>query len=249
MAGFPSTEATSALIRAAVMGGADIIELGIPYSDPLADGPSIQMAAQRALNGGATFESALACVGQAGVEAPVLAFSYYNPLYARGLARAATDLRRAGFAGAIIPDLPPEEAAPLKSAFDREQLSMTFLVAPTTPVDRARTVAAQSSDFVYVVSRMGVTGVDRGIGAVDELVSRLHAVTDKPLAVGFGVSTPVQAAEIARLADAVVVGSALIDCIAKSSDPTRDLRLLCVGLREACNRPSRDPKVEPPSRP
>jgi tryptophan synthase alpha chain len=238
MAGFPSMKQTPGLIRAALAGGADIIELGIPYSDPLADGPSIQAAAQRALNGGASFDAMLDCVeslnaGRLG--APLLAFSYYNPLYVRGLERCAQDLAAAGFAGAIVPDLPPEEAQPLLSAFEPRGLSVTFLVAPTTPPERARTVAAQCTDFVYVVSRMGVTGADRAIGAgVRELVERLRALTAKPLAVGFGVSSPEQVATVAAVADGVVVGSALVDCIARSPHPARNLQSLCASLRAAC---------------
>lgn len=238
MAGFPSLESTPELIHAAAAGGADMIEVGIPYSDPLADGPTIQMAAQRALEGGATFDAVLACLNASNPRSlgvPLLAFSYYNPLFARGLARSAQDLSAAGFAGAIVPDLPLEEAQPLLSAFEACGLSVTFLVAPTTPLERARAIAARCRDFVYVVSRMGVTGADKHIGAsVRALVERLRPLTDKPLAVGFGVSSPQQVRDVAAVADGVVVGSALIDCIAQSPHPAMDLQSLCASLRTAC---------------
>lgn len=238
MAGFPSLESTLELIRAAVAGGADIIEVGIPYSDPLADGPTIQMAAQRALEGGATFDAMLACLGASNLRSlgvPLLAFSYYNPLFVRGLARSAHELSAAGFAGAIVPDLPPEEAQPLLSAFEACGLSVTFLVAPTTPLERARAIGAKCTDFVYVVSRMGVTGADKKIGAsARALVERLRPLTDKPLAVGFGVSSTEQVAAVAGVADGVVIGSALIDLIAQSRQPARDLQSLCASLRIAC---------------
>jgi tryptophan synthase alpha chain len=220
MAGDPSLEKTSLLLEAAVKGGADIIELGIPYSDPLADGPTIQAAAQRALLGGATFDAVLAMVAsldRAVVHVPLLAFTYYNPVYVRGLDRTARDFARAGFSGAIIPDLPPEESEPASRAFSQEGIGLTFLVAPTTPLERVRSIGERSSDFVYVVSRMGVTGAGRTLGEnVKELVERLRPVVNKPLAVGFGVSTRDHAQAIAQYADGVIVGSALIDRIASA---------------------------------
>jgi tryptophan synthase alpha chain len=233
MAGDPSLAMTPALLAAAVAGGADMIEIGIPYSDPLADGPTIQAAARRALSAGTTFDSVLRMVealDRSVVSAPLIAFTYYNPVFVRGIARTAKDLASAGFAGAIIPDLPPHEAAPIQAAFDAAGIGLTFLVAPTTPIERVRDIAHRSSGFVYVVSRMGVTGVGAELGDnIKDLVDRLRPEVDKALAVGFGVSTPEHARAIAAYADGVIVGSALIDRIAQN--PGREV----AAARDFCN--------------
>ena len=236
-AGYPSLEMTPALIRAACEGGADIVEIGFPYSDPIADGPVIQASSQRALDNGATIELILKTLVTVDVEAPLLAFSYYNPLFVRGVERSATDFAAAGFAGAIVPDLPPEEAGPLADALHKNRLGLTYLVAPTTPPDRAAFVARQSDDFVYVAGRMGVTGAHAA--ADTSLVSRiagLRDVTQKPLAVGFGVSQPEHVAAIAVLADGVIVGSALVEAC-NSPDPVNALKTLCESLRPHLVKP------------
>ena len=234
MAGDPSPELTPSLLVAAAAGGADIIELGLPYSDPLADGPTIQGAAQRALRAGTTFEDVLRAVGaldRTAVQAPIIAFTYYNPLYVRGLAKTAKELAAAGFAGAIIPDLPPEEAEPAEAAFAEAGIGLTFLVAPTTPIERVAAIAPRSSGFVYVVSRMGVTGAGKTLAAdVERLVMRLRSVVDKPLAVGFGISTPAHASTIGSFADGVVIGSALIDRLA-AAPPRKEE----AAVREYCS--------------
>jgi tryptophan synthase alpha chain len=241
MAGDPSLEMTKALLYAASDGGADIIELGIPYSDPLADGPTIQAAAQRALHAATTFDNVLEMVAnldRARAACPILAFTYYNPLFVRGIERTAVCLAKAGFAGAIVPDLPPEESQDARAAFDRHGIGLTFLVAPTTPLDRVRSIAAQSSDFVYVVSRMGVTGARRKLGEnVKKVVEVFRSVVDKPLAVGFGVSTPDHALAIAEYADGVIVGSALIDRVAASPGAESiAVRDYCASLAAAVRR-------------
>ena len=222
MAGDPSLPITAALAEAAVEGGADIIELGIPYSDPLADGPTIAGAARRALLAGTTFDGALeagASIARRLAPVPVLAFSYFNPIFVRGIARVAAELREAGFAGAIVPDLPPEEADPLVAAFADRGLAAVFLIAPTTPDERAARIAQRCTGFVYVVSRMGVTGALGGLGErVKELVVRLRPLTSKPLAVGFGVRSANDARAVASVADGVIVGSALVDRIAAAKD-------------------------------
>jgi tryptophan synthase alpha chain len=213
MAGDPSLPSTFVLAQAAVEGGADVLELGIPYSDPLADGPAIASAAQRALSAGTTFDGVLAMVqvlARRVAPVPLFAFSYYNPIFARGIERAAAEFRQAGLAGAIVPDLPPEEAQPLVDALARERLESVFLVAPTTPAERAARIAEQCTGFVYVVSRMGVTGASVGQRAKD-LVARLRSLTDKPLAVGFGIRTAADAQSVASVADGVIVGSALVE--------------------------------------
>ena len=240
MAGDPTLAHTPALLEAVVDGGADVIELGIPYSDPLADGPTIQGAASRALAAGTTFDSVLALVGGLSAKAksvPLIAFSYFNPVFVRGIERTSADLRAAGFAGAIVPDLPPEEGDSFVAAFRSAGLSLTFLVAPTTPLPRAAHVSALCSDFVYVVSRMGVTGARADLAAdALEMVVRLRSVTNKPLAVGFGISTAEQVRAVAGLADGVIVASALIDRAAAAADAPEVVRNFCRDLAAACRR-------------
>ncbi|HME80794.1 MAG TPA: tryptophan synthase subunit alpha [Candidatus Eremiobacteraceae bacterium] len=230
-AGFPSLAQTPALIMAAIEGGADMIEIGFPYSDPVADGPVIQASSQHALDHGATFDRVLEIAARCAASVPLIAFTYYNPLFARGLVRCAQELHAAGFAGAIVPDLPPEESAPLCDAFARTDLSLTFLVAPTTPLERARAIAARCDDFVYVAGRLGVTGTHAGVDqTVLERVADLRRLMDKPLAVGFGVSRPEEVAQIAAAADGVIVGSAIVQaCVAQ--DPARAVKDLCSSLR------------------
>lgn len=241
MAGDPSLADTPALIEAASAGGADIIELGIPYSDPLADGPTIQAAAQRSLRAGTTFDGVLAMVAKLDrkrVLAPLIAFTYFNPVFVRGVERTARELSAAGFAGAIVPDLAPEEAGGAADTFSANGVPLTFLVAPSTPIERIPMIAQRSSGFVYVVSRMGVTGAGETLDAsVAALVGRLRPLTDKPLAVGFGVSTPEHAKAIAACADGVVVGSALIDAMGIATGNQADAaRAFCAALGSAVSR-------------
>lgn len=240
MAGDPSLADTPALIEAAAAGGADIIELGIPYSDPLADGPTIQAAAQRSLRAGTTFDGALAMIAKLDrkrIAAPLIAFTYFNPVFVRGVERTAQGLSASGFAGAIIPDLPPEEAGGVADIFSASGAPLTLLVAPTTPPERIPMIAERSSGFVYVVSRMGVTGAGQTLdGSVAELVARLRPLTNKPLAVGFGVSTPEHARAIAAYADGVIVGSALIDRVSGAEDKPAAARELCAMLAMASRR-------------
>jgi len=248
VAGDPDAGACVDIVAAARDGGADIIEIGIPYSDPLADGPTIQRAAQRALSKGMTFHRALGVARQAKdrlPDTPLIGFTYYNPVLTRGVSRTAKDFAAAGFDGIIVPDLPPSEAAPLLDAFHAQRVAVTLLVAPTTPDARAAAIAALCTDFVYVVSRMGVTGADRQIGEiVRSQVARLRALTAKPLAVGFGVASAAHAAFIASFADGVIVGSALIDRIAAAPSAARaveDVRQFCSEISSSCHRePVRD---------
>lgn len=239
MAGFPSPALTRGLIEAALEGGADIIELGIPYSDPLADGPVIQAAAQRALAAGMTFETALGALAGVRATAPVFVMTYYNPLFVRGLDTSAAEMQAAGCAGVIVPDLPLEESHALQRALGAHGLALTLLVAPTTPLARARAIAAHSAPFVYVVSRMGVTGKSQDSTAADAqaLLAQLRSVTEKPLAIGFGISSPDDVQAVATHADGVIVGSALIEACA-SERPEAAVRELCASLRAACRRSS-----------
>jgi len=235
-AGFPSLALTPQLIRAAAHAGADMIEVGFPYSDPLADGPLIAASSQRALANGVTFDTVLELAIRANSPVPLIAFCYYNPLFARGFARSAADLRSAGFAGLIVPDLPPEEAGGLIDALAAQDLSISFLVAPTTPVARAREIARLCSGFVYVAGRMGVTGTHaRPHETLRERLDELRKATKKPLAVGIGISSPEDVARVSPYADGVIVGSALIQA-AGSGDPVEAVEKTCAALSRARRR-------------
>jgi tryptophan synthase alpha chain len=193
--------------------GADVLELGVPFSDPLADGPVIQRSSERALGRGVTLEVVLGVAGRIRErsELPLLLFSYYNPLLQRGLERLAGEAAAAGVDGVLVTDLPPEEADEWLAAARRADLDTVFLAAPTSPPERLRRVAEASRGFVYAISRTGVTGERRALS--DEaapLVERLRGLTGVPVALGFGLSNPEQVAEAARVADGVVVGSALV---------------------------------------
>ncbi len=243
VAGDPDADTSVELIVAAEQGGADLIEIGIPYSDPLADGPTIQRAAARALLRGMTFDGALDIARRARARlrnAHLVGFSYYNPVLARGLERTAKDFQKAGFCGLIVPDLPPMEAQPLLDAFTYHGLAVTLLVAPTTSAARAEAIAARCTGFVYVVSRMGVTGAERQVGEQARVrIEQLRRLTTKPLAVGFGIASPADAAAVAVIADGVIVGSALVDRIAAARNTQRaveDLRESCFRLAQACRR-------------
>ena len=220
VAGDPDRETTLAVIDALTRAGADLIELGIPYGDPLADGPTIAAAGQRALRGGMKFADSLdiAAAARARGAAPIVFFTYVNPVDRYGAERFARDARDAGAAGAIVPDVPLEEldafAPPLRAA----GLAIPLLLAPTTPHARAARIAAASTGFVYLVSRLGVTGARRepDVAWVAAEVERLRTTTQLPIAVGFGISTPAHVAAIGAVADGVVVGSAVVDSYAGS---------------------------------
>lgn len=239
MAGDPSLSATTELMRAAADGGADIVELGFAYSDPLADGPTIAAAAARALASGVTFEATMSLdVRSIGV--PVVAFGYWNPYVVRGPVRTVQRLARAGYAGAIVADLPPEEGAVLHEACRREHLALPLLVAPTTPRDRLGKIARASTGFLYAVSRLGVTGARAELaGGVEAMVGAIKSETDLPVAVGFGISTPAQAHEVSRYADGVVVGSALIDIATRAGSvgaACTAVAAACAAFSAACRR-------------
>ncbi len=218
MAGDPDIETTDAVLSALNAAGADVIELGIPYSDPLADGPTVAAAAQRALGAGVDLSAALALVGRYRDRgAPIVLFTYFNPVYQFGIARFAREAAAAGAAGAIVPDVALEESAELCDALQAQGLAMPLLVAPSTPAPRAKRIADATTGFVYVVSRLGVTGAGSApdFAPLRRQLASLRAITNKPLAVGFGLSRPADVADAATTAaDAVVVGSALIDAYA-----------------------------------
>lgn len=218
MAGDPNLETTGLVIDAVTAAGADLIELGIPYGDPLADGPTIAAAGQRALAAGANLDATLdlAAAATARHSAPIVFFTYVNPISQYGPARFARAARAAGALGAIVPDVPLEEIDEIAPAFRAQGLGIPLLVAPTTPPERAAAIAARTDGFTYVVSRLGVTGARRepDVAWIRAAVERLRIHTSKPLAVGFGISTPDHVREVARVADGVIVGSALIDAMA-----------------------------------
>jgi tryptophan synthase alpha chain len=217
MAGDPDIATTEAIVAALSAAGADLIELGIPYSDPLADGPTIASAGARALESGTRLADVLALVRRcSGHCAPLLLFTYFNPVYQFGLERFAREAADAGAAGAIVPDCALEESVDLRAALQAHALEMPLLVAPSTTRDRARRIADAATGFVYVVSRLGVTGAGTSpdLAPLKTHLAMLRALTAKPLAVGFGLSRPAEVREIASHADGVVVGSAVINAYA-----------------------------------
>lgn len=219
-AGFPTPGACVELISAMVDSGVDIIEVGLPYSDPLMDGPDIQAAVERALRGGTTPDVVLDTVmrvSAAGATAVVM--SYWNPIERYGVARFAERLAGAGGHGVITPDLTPEEAGPWIEATTGAGLDRIFLVAPSSTDERIARVASVTSGFLYAASTMGVTGARSQVSsAAPELVRRARALTDLPIAVGLGVSTGDQAREVAAYADGVIVGSAFVRGILRATD-------------------------------
>ncbi|MDD5084524.1 MAG: tryptophan synthase subunit alpha [Candidatus Omnitrophica bacterium] len=218
--GYPSVSFTARLIEELEKSGADIIELGFPFSDPLADGPTIQASSGYALRHNVKFNDALRLVRslrKRGVGIPIIFFSYYNPIYQHGLARFAKDIRRAGFDGVISPDLSPEEDPAFGRALRKEKLSLVYLVAPTSSSRRIRMIARKTSGFIYLVSLKGVTGARRKLGAdIAAYVAKIRSSASKAVLVGFGVSTPGEARRISKLGDGVIVGSAFIDSIRRS---------------------------------
>jgi tryptophan synthase alpha chain len=217
-AGDPDAARSAEILRALARGGADVLEVGVPFSDPLADGPVIQRASERALAGGMTLRRSLALVREvrSSIEVPIVLFTYANPVVRmdpRTFARTAAD---AGVDGVLILDYPVEEAAPLRDPIVDAGLDPIFLISPTTSDERIRRSSELGRGFLYVISRLGVTGVRRSLAAdVEPLVRRVRANSDLPIALGFGISTPEQVAQACQWADAAVVGSALVSVIAE----------------------------------
>ena len=222
-AGDPSPERTPAIVDALVRGGADLIELGVPFSDPIADGPVIQRGGERALKAGTTLRTVLDIAVQIRERSsvPLLLFTYLNPVMRYGLDRLAEDAKHCGIDGCLLTDASVEEAHEYVGAMHRHGLDTVFLAAPTSTPRRQKLVAQYSTGFIYLVSRTGVTGErDTLSTAVAPLVSAMRAVTELPLAVGFGVSKPEQVAELGKLVEAVVVGSAFVRLIERNLDNT-----------------------------
>lgn len=227
-AGFPTVEGSIEIIAAMVRGGVDIVEIGLPYSDPLMDGPMIQRAVEVALHQGTRTSDVMQVVkATAALGVPTLVMSYWNPIERYGLQSFAADLAAAGGVGVINADLTPEEAEAWISATDAAGVARVFLVAPSSTPERLRIVADATSGFVYAASLMGVTGTRTSVSdAAQVLVARTRAITSRPIAVGLGVSTAAQAHDIAAYADGVIVGSAFVK--AASEAPTHAEGLIAV---------------------
>jgi len=243
-AGDPSADATVELAKALERAGADVLELGVPFSDPIADGPVLQRAASRALASGTTLEVVFDIARRIRNQTrlALVLFSYVNPVQRMGIADAARRAAEAGFDGALMTDLPPEEAPPIVGPLRRAGLDTVFLASPTSPAARMRQAARLSSGFLYVVSRPGTTGARSDLPRdLPATVARAReAAGDLPIAIGFGISTPDSARRAARLADGVVVGSALV-AAAEGAGPGRiaAVESLARDLAEACGRRNR----------
>ena len=234
--GHPTPEASLERIEAAVAAGADLLELGVPFSDPLADGPTIQRATQIALQEGMTVARCLQAVGalrQRGITTPFILMGYFNPILAYGIDAYCRACSEAGIDGLIVPDLPPEEGIELETACRAHGLALIYLLAPTSPPARVQLICERSQGFVYLVSITGTTGARDSLPAdLPSFVDRVRAVTDKPLAVGFGISRPEQAARVAALADGVIVGSAIVRLAERPDGPVQ-VQALVRALRDA----------------
>ena len=229
-AGFPEADSTVSLMRAAVAGGVDIIEIGVPFSDPMADGPVIQRASDRALKNGVTLDTILEQVRQfreTDQVTPVILMGYANPLERYGYGRFATEAPRAGIDGVLIVDLPVEALVNQSGGLEGSGLNIIFLLAPTTSSERMKTIADHASGFLYCVSVKGVTGTLAPVrDEVAQRIAELKQFTELPIGVGFGIRTAEQAADMAGVADAVVVGTALIEVLeaASNAEPAEALR-------------------------
>jgi tryptophan synthase alpha chain len=234
MGGFPDRDAADAIAKAYADAGADLIELGVPFSDPLADGPVIHDASTRALAGGASLESVLETCGLIADRVPVVAMVYANVILACRPDDFARRLADAGAVGAIVPDLPPEEGGSIRAALSAAGLALIPLVAPTTPAERRRRICAEAEGFVYVVSLAGVTGErDELPPELGELVAAVREEADVPAAVGFGIGTAEHAAAVGRIADGVIVGSRLVRAAGEAGDAQAAARAVADFLRQA----------------
>jgi len=240
--GFPNLRTSRELIRAAQDAGADLLELGVPFSDPLADGPVIQHATQAALANGMTLRKCLDLTQDAranGVTIPLTLMSYYNPLLQYGLKKFARDAFEAGADGVIIPDLPIEEADAWQDAARAQNLNTVWLAAPTSSAERLKRISAATRGFLYLVSLTGVTGARAGLAkGLEEFIARARAVTAKPLCVGFGIADAENARRVAQCADGVIVGSALVQKIGDASNAVENARAFIGALRQAVNQKS-----------
>jgi tryptophan synthase alpha chain len=238
-AGDPDLATTEKALKVLAANGADAIELGVPYSDPLADGPTIQAAATRVLQKGIELEAILEMVGRAiaKIDIPIILFTYYNPIHYRGIETFLTRIQAAGIRGLVVPDLPLEEAEILLAPATKMGIEVTLLVAPTSSQARIKAIAAKSQGFIYLVSVTGVTGMRSQIAnKVEDLLSSLRASTDKPIGVGFGISDVEQAKQVKNWgADAVIVGSAFVKRLADGTPEAglKEIGEFCRSLKQA----------------
>lgn len=219
-AGFPSEKAFARILRAVARSGADMIEIGIPFSDPLADGKAIQMSSQTALANGITAERALRLCRSAmdGCRVPLVMMSYYNPVLACGRRRLVQKMRASGFQGMIIPDLVPEEGEAMRTVCRKEDIDLVYLLAPTSTEARRARIIRQSSGFVYLVSVAGVTGARKTLPrSLTKWIRQVKTECPLPVCVGFGISTLRQAKELSRVADGIIIGSALVDIMVRAT--------------------------------
>jgi tryptophan synthase alpha chain len=233
MAGDPDIERTRQLVKVLEECGADIIELGVPFSDPLADGPTIQKAAQRALSGGMTLGGVIGLVSELrqDTQIPIILMTYYNPVFKYGEERFVGDASAAGVDGVIVPDLPPEEAGVLRRSARKADFDTIFLLAPTSTEGRIRTVARASTGFIYYVSMTGITGAELSMDAdIMSHISRIRQESGIPVGVGFGISTPEEASAVSAFADAVIIGSAIVK---RAGQADGDLKAYLNSMRRA----------------
>ncbi len=237
--GYPDLPTSVDVMEALSKNGADLIEVGLSFSDPLADGPVIQKATQVALEGGITVRKSLQAVAELrrrGVEIPLVLMGYYNPILAYGLQAFIHDALAAGADGFIIPDLPPEEASEFTDllVIHQPEVPLITMLAPTTPEERMSRLAKGAQGFIYLVSVTGVTGVRRDIASgIGELVARIQQFTKRPVCVGFGISTPQQAAEVSKYSDGVIVGSACVRQVGGSGNPAQAAAEFAARFQEA----------------
>lgn len=252
VAGDPDLATTEALVLQMAQAGADIIELGVPYSDPLADGPTIQAASQRALPRGVSLKSVLTLAKNLkGKTIPLVIMTYFNPVYQYGLKAFAGECKECGIAGVIIPDLPPEEAGPWIEEARKVRVDTIFLTAPTSTPERIRRVSKKCRGYIYHVAVTGVTGVREKLSAdLEPAVRRIREISKKPVAVGFGISTPEQAKDVSRFADGIIVGSAIVKIImedgAGKEDMIRRVGSFITSLAAACHKKTERCSAPPP---
>ena len=243
--GYPSIEATLKVVPLLANSGCDIVELGIPFSDPLADGATIQKASFYALENGVTPQLCLEVAKQLSqlVDIPLVFMTYFNPVFSYGLEEFCSACAGSGIDGLIIPDLPPEEGLELEATIQRQGLDLIYLLAPTSTEERIRLVAERSREFIYLVSVTGVTGVrDRLPADLEAFVARVRKVVTQPLCVGFGISTPEQARRVARIADGIIVGSRIIQLMEAEDNFVSTVGDFIKGLRQALDESPKEEK-------
>ncbi len=231
-AGDPTSDTTEGIVQALIHGGADIVELGLPFSDPIADGPTIQAASERALLAGMNPDKYFETVASLDVNVPLVCMTYYNLIFKRGIDKFVFDCANAGISGIIVPDLPVEESGELAECCAGNDIDFIFLIAPTTTGERINMILEHGTGFMYLVSRVGVTGARNDVAeSTNKLLARVD--TDIPKAVGFGISNGKQAKEVVEDgADAVIVGSAFVDIIASGNDVNARLEVLAKELKD-----------------